>query len=402
MKPLYQAPLLLLVLGGSTALAQSAEDDAQSAARVHIGPLYLTPVITLQDMGYDSNVFNTKESKESDFAFALTPSFHGGAGSRRAMLTFRTATDFVYFAKHSTERGVNEDLGGSGALNLGRVTLSVRGAYLNTRGRPNEEIDARARRVETTGDANVRVALFPKVAAEAGTQTYTIRYNEDATFHNTLLSETLNRNTLTNYAGVRYALTPITALSFTAEVGEERFVRAPVRDADFTRVFGAIDFNPRARISGVARIGYQQFRPFSSALPGFEGVIAGVDIVYRLQESTRFGVTLDRRPLYSFEPQEPYYLLDGVGLAVRRSLTTAIELEVRGRRSWYRYRAFDGPVARAARTDMWNNTAAAIHYHVNRNLTSTFQVTYWSRGSNVHDYSNLNGIRIGTTMLYRF
>jgi hypothetical protein len=399
------APLLLTAISGTAVSAQSPEDDPRSGARLHLGPFYLTPTIVLQDMGIDSNVFNTSINKESDFTFALTPSVDGMVGSRRARVTFRSGTDFVYFAKHDSERGVNQDLAGSGVFNLARVTLLVRGTYLNTRGRPNEEIDVRARRVETSGDAAFRLALFGKVAAEAGTRMFRAQYDPDATFNEALLAQTLNRNIRTNYGGLRYALTPLTTIQVSGEAGEERFPLSPIRDSDSAGAYGAVEFDRRAMIHGAARVGYQRFRPLHTAMPPFSGVIGFVDIGYRIRESTQLGVTLDRRPAYSYEPREPYYLGEAIGISVRRQLTATFELDVRLRHLWYEYRRLDTGSALAdapGRVDTWTNLSAALNFQVNRKVTSTFQASHWVRRSDVYSYTNMDGLRIGTTMFFRF
>jgi hypothetical protein len=357
-------------------------------------------------MGYDSNVFNSPTVRLSDFTFVVTPNVEGLAASSRATLSFRTAAEFVYFAEHETERGVNADLAGGGAVNLGRrITLAARGTYLNTRRRPNEEIDARVRRVETSGDASLRVALFGKVSVEAGLRVFGTEYDPDAVFDDTLLSETLNRTARMTYGGVRYGLTPLTAVSVGAEISEERFALSPIRDSDSKGAYGAIEFNPRARLSGSARVGYQRFEPTTSQFSSFSGVVGSASLGYRLRETTQLSIALDRRPLYSYAPEAPYFLWEAVGASILRSLTSTWALEFRGRHNWYRYRTFAAVAASLsgpARIDTWSDIGAGIRYQVNRHLTSTFHLTHWVRDSNVLEYENFNGLRVGTTMLFRF
>jgi hypothetical protein len=404
MQALRCAVVLMIASNASGVSAQPPEDDPRSAASVHVGPFHLTPSVTVQDMGFDSNVFNSPTHSQSDFTFMVIPHVEGAAGSNRAMLTFKTATELVYFAKHSTERGLNTDLAGGGVLNFGRFMLAVRGTYLNTRRRPNEEIDARARRLEASGDASLRAALFGKVRVEAGTRTFTTRYDASAVFADTLLAETLNRTARTAYAAVQYAVTPLTVVSVGVEQAEERFARSPIRDADSSGAYAAVGLNPRARLSGGLRVGYQRLRPFAAALPEFSGIVGNVALGYRIRDSTQVAVALDRRPLYSYAPEEPYFVWEAVGASLLRSLTSTFAIEVRGRHNWYKYRALAAAVPSPARgrTDTWTNAEVALHYQVNRNLTSTVHVGRWLRQSNVTRYENFNGVRLGTTLLFRF
>jgi hypothetical protein len=408
MKTSLPIALITTLLSSLPSGAQTSE-EAPVGVRLRLGPVQLRPTLLLQDVGIDSNVFNSlttgaRPQKEWDFTFALTPAIDGTAGSQRARLLFRSATDFVYFARHQSERGTNQDLTATGLYAMGRVTFSANGSYWNTRRRPNEEIDERARRAETSGDVNARVALFGRIAAIAGTRMARTRYDAQATFDNTLLADTLNRQIRVHYGGARYALTPLTTLTATAELGHERFPRSPLRDSDSVGGYGGIEFNPRAILSGAARVGYQRFRPLGSVLPPFTGIVGSVDVGYRVRESTVIGVVADRRPAYSYQPLEPYYIWEGTGVSFVRSLTSAFKLDVRTRRNWYRYRQFGGAqlLSPSGRTDTWTETAVALHHDAGAKIAATFRVSYWARQSNVHDDTNLNGLRTGLTLLFRF
>lgn len=405
MKALCCAVFLITALDAAVVRAQSP--DPPSDARVHLGSFQLTPSVTLQDMGYDSNVFNSSTDRRGDFTFVATPHVDGVGGSSRATVSFKAATEFVYFAKHATERGVNIDLAGGTAVNVGRVTLSARGTYLNTRRRPNEEIDARVRRLELSGDAGVRVALFGKISVDAGTRMFSTEYDDTAVFDDTFLAETLDHATRTAYAGVRYGLTPLTTVSVGMETIAERFSRSPMRDSDSKVMYGAIEFNPRARLSGTARAGYQWFKPATPAVSSFSGIVGSAVLGYRLRETTQVGVSLDRRPLYSYAPQQPYFVWESIGATLLRSLTSTATLEIRVRRNWYRYRALATSIRIRGlgvfgRIDTWSEMGVAVRHQVNRNLESNFQLTHWVRDSDAFDYEHYNGLRIGTTMLFRF
>src|SRR5688572_21677528 len=81
---------------GSAALAQ-APIDPRSEAQVHVGPLYLTPTLAVEEFGVDTNVFNAADEK-SDFTFTLAPRVDVWIPfARRALLTTAVATDVVYY-----------------------------------------------------------------------------------------------------------------------------------------------------------------------------------------------------------------------------------------------------------------------------------------------------------------
>jgi hypothetical protein len=398
----FAAGLLALC---ATAPSVYAQSETPAPRGVSLGSLRLTPRVVVQDLGVDSNVFNSPTRRQSDFTFVVVPQVEGIAGARVATVSFRSSTDFVYFAQHASERSVNQDLAAMGQLRLRRVSLTTSGNFLNTRRRPNEEIDSRARRTEIGGDINARLAVAPKLGVEAGTRLAQTKFDPDATFGDIRLAEVLNRTSRVYYAGTRYTLTPITELVANVERGHDRFSRSPIRDTDSTGVYGGINFNPRALISGGLSVGYQRFRPISGAFAPFSGVVGSADVAYRIRQSTQIGVMLHRKPAYSYEPAEPYYIWDGVGGSLRRQLVATLDLELRVRRYWYRYREIVSPAQLPlppARTDTWNSASAALNYQMGRTTRMTFGVDYWVRKSDLRLYRDYDGLRIGTSIRYGF
>ncbi len=76
--------------------------------------------------------------------------------ARRALLKTTTGADFVYYAQYEAERSIDPQLTFRAEGYLSRVMLFGETAYLNTRQRPNYEIDIRSRHVEDQPDRRRR------------------------------------------------------------------------------------------------------------------------------------------------------------------------------------------------------------------------------------------------------
>jgi hypothetical protein len=78
----------VLLLASSVFIANAAGAqtlrDPRSEAKVHVGPLYLTPRLAVEEFGIDTNVFNNTEEKQ-DFTFTLAP--HVAAGDYVVRMT---------------------------------------------------------------------------------------------------------------------------------------------------------------------------------------------------------------------------------------------------------------------------------------------------------------------------
>ena len=118
----------------SPALAQ--DGNPRTEAPMHIGPLYVTPVLNLTRMGVDTNMFNSSGQPQSDFTFTGGPKI-----------------DFaVPLRQFENQRGINFDMALRGEVQLPRLTFFLQDSYLNTRARANSEIDVRARRRENEAE----------------------------------------------------------------------------------------------------------------------------------------------------------------------------------------------------------------------------------------------------------
>src|SRR5215204_1807651 len=158
--------LISMALVGMSGMPASAQDtDPRKAARLRLGPAYLSPTLELRNIGVDTNVYNeTGPEPVKDFVLTAVPTIVATIGPPRTSLSIRSETQLVYFANQASERSVNEDLTVSAQGRLGRVSPGAQVNYLNSRERLSFEIDARARHVERRGTAGVGFALTPKIS----------------------------------------------------------------------------------------------------------------------------------------------------------------------------------------------------------------------------------------------
>jgi hypothetical protein len=246
--------------------------------------------------------------------------------------------------------------------------------------------------------------VFPKLAAEVAVRSSRHRFDVDALFQATPLARALNRDRNGVSAILLYSVTSLTRLVASVEADEERFTLSPIRDARVSGVHGAVQFNPRALIFGVARVGYQRFRPSNVLVPPFSGLVWTVDLGYRIRESTRVGFSLEHRPSYSYAEETPYYMSQSIGASFRRQLASRVDIELRGRRGRYEYRrlvrASQPPEDVAA--FIVHSESVALHFTLNRNVTTALGVAYWNRAWSGVSLLPSDGMRVGLTTSYRF
>jgi hypothetical protein len=384
--------------------SSQAIEDVRKQYHVHLGPLYVNPGLLLKELGVDSNVFNQAGEQKSDFTFTLTPKADIALPfARRGLLRTTAAADAVYYAKYVSERSLDPQVIVRGEAYANRLTLFAQGAYLNTRQRPNYEIDLRSRHLESDAAAGVSLRVTPKLTAEFSGTAARTRYDADAFFLGTSLRETLNRNETGYSVVLRERLTALTTMAVRYENLHDAFPYSPVRDNSSYRVMPGVEFKPRALISGSAYVGFRKLSPKSELLPEYTGLVSQLALSYSLLGATVFGVSYDRDVQFSYEAVNPYYLDNSVGVFVRRQLGGRVDLIVNAARHRYDYRDLTGLAASLApRVDTTDSYGANVGYRLKGATRVGFGATYYRRTSTRETFRHYDGLRAGMTVTYGF
>ncbi len=379
--------------------------DIRRLYRMHAGPFYANPTVLLKELGMDTNVFNQESERKSDFTFTVTPQADVAVPlARRALIRATVGTDLVYYATYRSERSVNPLLVFRSEVYIRRLTLFAQDGYVNTRQRPNYEIDVRSRHLQNDLTGGVSIQLSPKTALDLAAQRGRTRFDGDVLFFGNSLATTLNRDSSGPLVTLRHRLTPLTSVAVKFERLEDRFPLAPVRNTDSFRVMPGVELKPRALIKGYAYLGYRSFSPRDEALPNYAGLVTQVGLSYTLLGATTFGVTFDRDLAFSFETDWPYYVDNSVGAFVRRAVGGKWDVLVSAARHPYAYRAMSresAPVS-SVRRDVTKDYGISLGYRLKRDIRVGVGASYYTRSSDIAVFRDYNGLRIGSNVSYGF
>src|SRR5262245_28512285 len=117
------AALSLPVLAHAQSVGGAEQiDQVRKEARSHLGPFYVTPRITLKELGVDSNVFNAAGEPESDFTATVTPSADIWIPvARRFLLQTTAGSDLVWYQNFDTERSIDPHVTARAEVYLRRI-----------------------------------------------------------------------------------------------------------------------------------------------------------------------------------------------------------------------------------------------------------------------------------------
>jgi hypothetical protein len=371
------------------------------AIPVHLGPLLVTPRLTLSNAGIDTNVFNVPDAEgpESDFTITVAPSADLWLRTGPTWVYGTLREDIVWFNEFVSERSVNSVLRAGWLVPLTRVAFNIGTGWTHTRERPGYEIDARAERHERdlTGAAEVRA--FPRTRIGVRGERRRYAFEEGETFNGVDLREELSRTNTAVALLMRYELTPLTTLAVNVTQEEDRFLFSTLRDSDTRRIEAGLEFDPYALISGSARVGYRDFDPAATDLPGYSGVTASVNVTYAALQTTRFGFQAMRDVEYSYDETQPYYLQSGFSASVAQQIYGPVDVEARLGAYSLSYRTRGDIAPTEDRIDHTRTYGGGVGYRVGRDLRIGFNVDHQERTSDLaaHAY---DGLRFGAVVTY--
>jgi hypothetical protein len=378
--------------------------DPLETMPIRLGPLGLSPTLTITNFGVDSNIFNDSANPQRDFTMTVTPRVQARLRNARVLWSGALATGLVYYKEFDEERSVDYESEGRVDVDLNWFRPYARAQVLDTRERLNAELDARAPRTQTTVAGGARVVLSPKFGLVVDARHAGLRSSEGTLFEGVPLSRTLNSKTNIIEGGLEVYLTPLTTFSVTTSRQTDRFDESPERDSDTFRIMPTIRMEAPAIIEGSLSIGYRKFTPLSSELPDYSGLVALGTISHTFIERTRVSLTLSRDVQYSFELNEPYYLTTGYRVGVNHQLREEIDVRLTAGRDRLEYRAEErvpDALPDDTRTDHADVFDIGGGYRFQPNFRVGFDVEFARRSSDRpdRDYSRT---RIFASMNYGF
>lgn len=317
------------LLSGRAASAGQSPADAVPPGTVMLGPIRLTPSLTVKDLGVDDNVFNEEVDPKQDFTFTVSPRADVLLRVRRMKLSYLATTDYVYYRTYRSERGTNTSSLGRVDFDLGFLKPYATVQGVNTKSRPNAEIDVRARHHDLTYGAGVAIRVASRTSLVVNGTRNTLAYEPDAeSFRGFDLSRSFDGSRHAVDGGVSIALTPITTFAVTVAREQQRFDLSPDRDSDTWRVSPTVTFSPTGLLTGSATVGYRRFHTLSAALPDYSGLVSIVGIGATIYGRHQMQATFNRDVQYSYDLTTPYYL--GTGGTLTWTTAIAGPFDVRG------------------------------------------------------------------------
>ena len=346
---------------------------------IRLGPLGLTPTVSVTNLGVDTNVFNSSVDPQQDFTFTATPRLQARLRSGRALLSGALASGFVYYQEFDDQRSIDYSTQGRADFDLGWFQPYALAERTDTRDRFSVELDLRSPRVSTVIEGGGRMIFTPSTGFRFDARRSTVTFEDGQVYEGVPLSETLNSHTTVLEGGLDLYLTPLTTVTVMVTGQQDRFESSPERDADTFRVMPTIRLESPAIIQGTFGIGYRHFDGRNPSLPDYTGLVYQGSLSHVIADRTKVDLGLTRDVQYSFEVAEPYYVTNAVRVGLTHQLRDNVDIRGSASRDRLDYHAQTDITASEDRRDRVDIVSAGFGYRARPNLRVGVDVEYTRR-----------------------
>jgi hypothetical protein len=390
------AAVALLAAAASPVQAQEAPRPAPPPSpfgQLNIGVVSFTPTLQLRNIGFDSNALDlaATEPVDSDFTATIEPGVETRFATPRLDLRVASTVAMTYYQQHASERAVSPNFAATLDHRLsGSLALYGKGNIGFIKERIGFEIDTRPRRLTHGATAGARIGQR-KIELDLHATLGGVSFDPDASFQQFSMAKTMNHRFAGVGGGVKYRLSPYTALTTGVDATATRFEFSPLRDTNSYSGTVGVEFHPRAMISGTAGLGYRVLSPKSDRTPAFSGFTPRAGLTYTLHDSLTISGGAQRDVEYSVYNDRPYFLYTLYEGSVRKVLFHRFDIGGSIQHTTLDYQPFvaEGGEFAALPSEVVRMVTASLGVPILRKFRVGWYVQRWDRVSGDRPYQTV-------------
>ena len=369
----------------------------QDNSMIKFGPFSFQPSLVVQNIGRDPNVFNSATNPQSDFTMTVTPKMNVIFQVRDAKTTFTETTDYVYFQRFASERGVNESYAVREDLPLGILQPFASFSTASSKSRINNEVDVRARHTNTAYDAGTGITVFTRTHVSVRAYRAEATFDPGASFRGENLAQAFDSVTRGLDTSIGVSLTPLTSFAVVVTDEQQRFDLTPQRNSDTFRVMPTLTFSPLGLLNGNAAFGWRRFTPKDPTVPAFRGFVAQVGAGITVLDRHRLSVSYVRDLTYSYDLTSVYFIQNSVGGGWSYAIGRGFDMQLGATRNLMHYHQTSAGVAA---DDTYTSYDASFGYRITPRLRASVNGSFQSRSSGLAADRDYNSNRVFGTVTW--
>jgi hypothetical protein len=325
----FSLALLAGTVAAQTYVSFQDECDMVRKAKIHFGPFSIIPAVSLQNVGYDDNVYFEAKAR-GDYTATLVPEarIYWPLGSW-ILLSARDAPGYSFYLHEKNRREFYNSYGfGTKVLLFGRF-IAMGDYQYDKHHRPlSSEIGTLVTDESRTVSGGLAFETARKTSLAIAVFRREVTVEDLGQAGGGSLSSAFNRQEKGLTLEFHYPLFTESFFFLSANYTEYTFAYSDSawRDSTETGVNGGFSFPLSGRFMGTLALGYKKFAPKAGPFPSFTGLTGNTTIDGRFG---RFGVRISYRrdTPFSFYQNVVYFIENDYGAGVSFYLTAFLRLD---------------------------------------------------------------------------
>jgi len=370
-----------------------------------LGPLRIKPAFSLNEAGFDSNVFYGSAGENvEDYTFTAGPKLNIYLPlEKKLILEIDESPQYLHYFETAKERAWNNYFRGHAHLALNRFFITAGWGLSNARERWSTEIDARPRRKENSLSGSILWQPTKRISYLIGLRRLKYDY-EDISYEVFDLAERLNRTEDYLNFTAYYQLSSRARFFIDYERGDFDFESlSSFKDSRSDAVYGGIDFAPKGRIRGRINLGYKTFDARDPGAKDYSGFVGDTQVSFRAFRSLDLKASYKRGVQFSLWYDNNFFLEDvyGAGASFYPVRKIRLDYNYLNGKNDYRGAAESEAPASQVRLDKYQIHSAGVYFMIQKDIGLGIVYSRWTRDSNLAFQDDKRDF-VGANLTYDF
>jgi hypothetical protein len=361
--------------------------------------LYIQPTLSLENLGYNSNIYSYREISEPDWTADAGVNINIAAILKnRFILMIDEFPYYSFYAKNKNEEALNNKFQFSLYTHLGRFNLNYRLNRNSIRGRSSSEFGPRTRRRENNHEFTLEYGRLDRFFLSLYGSRGNMEYTDDKYLENYDLSH-LDREEIVIGTALNKRIFSMTQLSLNFDHYEYNFANDPAKDGVGEKLSLGIKFPEIGKVTGSLRFGWKSFSPDNPLYKNFSKPFGSGDLTIRMLRRVKLQFRYLVDNFFSFWSGDEYFDERSASAGIDYYFSRKIKIGCRYDRGALSFKKLGGGIE--TRSDDFEITEFSIGFRLFKKMGIALTYTIYSATSSQRDFSRSYRF-IGGNIIHEF
>ncbi len=303
--------LILLVTVGNFLGADDffkVKEKIINTSRFRIASFYITPLLTVENLGYTSNIYAYENIAEPDWTADLGLDISlAKILAKRFILLVNEHPYYSFYLKNEAERAFNNRFQFYLYTYLGRLNLNYKMEINYISSRPTSEFGARVRTRSRSDTISLDIGRHDNFFMNVYVGWKEIDFKDERYLADYNLGDVLNRQERQAGVNLNKIIFSNTRLFLNYEYFDYRFANLADRDGDGSLVLVGLGFPEIGRVTGTIRLGYKFYRPGNPLFENYSAPFGSGRVSLTVFRRLRLHLNYLLDNFFSFYQPDQYY-----------------------------------------------------------------------------------------------